>query len=230
MSLECRLKEIESRMAAAAAEVGRDPSEITLVGASKTQSSETIKYAISKGLTTCGENRVQEFTPHWDANAYEGAKVHFIGHLQTNKVKYIVGKVSVIESVDSFRLLEAVANQAEKLGLVQEILLEVNIAGEESKGGCPVEEVESLARRARELSHVRLRGLMVIPPVEQIKGENRIYFQKTHGLLVDIRRKMGDNDCEMNCLSMGMSDDFEDAIREGATHVRVGRGIFGNRN
>lgn len=230
MSLEQRLSEIKGRITAAALEAGRDPDEITLVGASKTQSSQTIKDAILSGLTVCGENRVQEFTPHWEGNVYQGAKVHFIGHLQTNKVKYVVGKVDVIESVGSLRLLEAIANQGEKLGIVQDILLEVNIGDEESKGGCPLDEVEVLARRAGELSHIRLRGLMVIPPVEQKKGDNRIYFQKTHSLLVDIRRKMGDNDYEMNCLSMGMSDDFEDAIREGATHVRVGRGIFGNRN
>lgn len=229
MTMEQSIAAIRRRMDAAALEVGRDPGEITLVAATKTQTSQTIQAAIANGITVCGENRVQELTAHLDDYAYDGAQVHFIGNLQTNKVKFVVGRVDLVESVDSLRLLEAIDKQAGKLARVQEILLEVNIAGESSKGGCPVEEVYALAHQAREMEWVRLRGLMVIPPPAVEVGQNRTFFQKTQRLLVDIREKIGDNDSEINCLSMGMSGDFEDAIREGATLVRVGRALFGER-
>ena len=136
MSLQENIAQVRARMDAAAREAGRDPAEVTLVAATKVQTSETIKAAIEAGITVCGENRVQELTAHLEDNAYEGAELHFIGHLQTNKVKYIVGRVDLIQSVDSPRLLEAIDKQAAKLGLVQDILLEVNIGDEESKGGC----------------------------------------------------------------------------------------------
>ncbi len=136
MTLEERIRMVRERIAQAAREAGRDPADITLEAATKVQTSETIRAAIAAGITVCGENRVQELTAHLDDYAYDGARVHFIGHLQTNKVRFVVGRVDLIESVDSPRLLEAVDRQAARLGLVQDILLEVNIAREESKGGC----------------------------------------------------------------------------------------------
>ena len=229
MSLEENVKQVREKIDAAARQAGRDPGEITLVAATKVQTSETIRAAIAAGITVCGENRVQELTGHLDDNAYEGAQVHFIGHLQTNKVKYIVGRVDLIHSVDSPRLLEAIDQRAEKLGLVQDILIEVNIGGEESKGGCPVDQVAELAALAARAGHVRLRGLMCIPPVVDEPEQARPYFVKMRQLFVDIKQQMGDNEADMTCLSMGMSGDFEEAVRQGATHVRVGTALFGAR-
>lgn len=229
MSLEENIRQVRERIDAAAREVGRDPAEVTLVAATKVQTSQTIKAAIAGGITVCGENRVQELTGHLDDDAYEGAEVHFIGHLQTNKVKYIVGRVDLIHSVDSPRLLEAIDKQAAKLGLVQDILLEINIGDEESKGGCPAEEAAELAKLAVRAEHIRLRGLMCIPPVVDAPAEARPYFVKMGQLFVDIKKQIGDNETDMDCLSMGMSDDFEEAVRCGATHVRVGTALFGAR-
>ncbi|WP_130848771.1 YggS family pyridoxal phosphate-dependent enzyme [Intestinimonas timonensis] len=229
MSLEENIARVKANMARAALEAGRDPAEITLVAATKVQTSDTIRAAIAAGITICGENRVQELTAHLDDYAYDGAKIHFIGHLQTNKVRFVVGRVDLIESVDSPRLLEAIERQAEKLNLVQDVLLEVNIGREESKGGCLPEDLPALARQAMDLPHVRLRGLMAIPPVAAEPGANRRFFAATRQLYVDIRRQIGDNDTDIDCLSMGMSGDYEDAIREGATLVRVGTALFGPR-
>ena len=147
MELAQNIQAVRAKIAQAAADAGRTPGEITLCAATKVQTDETIRAAIAAGVQVCGENRVQELTAHLEAGAYEGAGVHFIGHLQTNKVKQVVGKVELIHSVDSERLLRAIHSQAEKLGIVQDILLEVNIAGEESKGGCSPQEAEELARR-----------------------------------------------------------------------------------
>ena len=158
-----------------------------------------------------------------------GARVHFIGHLQTNKVKQVVGRVDLIQSVGSEHLLRAVEAQADKLGLVQDILLEVNIGMEESKGGVDPAQLRPLAELAQSLPHVRLRGLMAIPPISPLPGANRPFFAKMYQLFVDIRREMSDNQCDIDCLSMGMSGDFEDAIAEGATLVRVGTALFGPR-
>lgn len=229
MSLEENIARVKANMARAALEAGRDPAEITLVAATKVQTSDTIRAAIAAGITICGENRVQELTGHLDDYAYDGARVHFIGHLQTNKVRFVVGRVDLIESVDSPRLLEAIERQAEKLNLVQDVLLEVNIGREESKGGCLPEDLPALARLAMDLPHVRLRGLMAIPPVAAEPGANRRFFAATRQLYVDIRSQMGDNNTDIDCLSMGMSGDYEDAIREGATLVRVGTALFGPR-
>lgn len=229
MSLAENIAQVRRRIDAAALEVGRDPGEITLEAATKTQSADTVRAAIAAGITLCGENRVQELTEKLDAYAYDGARVHFIGHLQTNKVKFVVGRVDLIESIDSLRLLEAVSDYARRREKVQDVLLEVNIAGEESKGGFAPNEVLSAAEYAAKLPGVRLRGLMCIPPIAQDVGANRIFFHKTHQLYVDIRTKIVDNSVDITCLSMGMSRDYEDAVREGATLVRVGTGIFGPR-
>lgn len=226
--LQENIRRVRQNIALAAQEAGRDPAEVTLCAATKTQSDETIRAAIAAGITLCGENRVQEMAAHLDADAYAGAELHFIGHLQTNKVKQVVGRVDLIESVDSLRLLEAIEKQAAALDLCQDILIEVNIAGEESKSGIPPEELEALTRRAAELPHIRLRGLMAIPPASPA-GENRGFFRKMFQLYVDIKQKMAHNGNDINCLSMGMSGDYMDAVREGATLVRVGTALFGER-
>ncbi len=230
VSLEERFQAVSEKIAAAAREAGRDTAEITLVAATKTQTAETVKRVIASGVTVCGENRVQELTDKLAAFAYDGAQVHLIGHLQTNKVKAVVGRVELIHSVDSMRLLEEISKRAEGLGIVQDILLEVNIAGEASKEGAPPEEIRAIAARAAALAGVRLRGLMCIPPPALKPGDNRAFFAATHNLFVDIRNEMRDNVSNVNCLSMGMSDDYEDAIREGATLVRVGTALFGPRS
>ena len=229
MSVQEHVKAVQERVAAAAAAAGRDPGEITLCAATKVQSDDTIAQAIAAGITVCGENRVQELTAHLQANAYQGAQVHFIGHLQTNKVNKVVGQVSLIHSVDSQRLLQAIENQAARLGICQDILLEVNIAGEQSKGGVLPQQVRELAALAMEMEHSRLRGLMAIPPVSQTPGGNRRFFAEMHQLFVDIKGEMAHNQNEFNCLSMGMSGDFEDAIAQGSTLVRVGTALFGPR-
>ncbi len=221
---------IRARIAAAAREAGRDPSEITLVAATKTRTAEEIQAAIAAGVTACGENRVQEMTAHLAEDAYRGAELHFIGRLQTNKVKYTVGRVDMIESVDSLRLLSAIEARADKLGVTQDILLEVNIGGEAAKGGVSPSETLELARTAAQMPHIRLRGLMTVPPISGVEGGSRHFFQEMCQLFVDIRRSLDDNVSDMDCLSMGMSGDFEDAVRAGATHVRVGTALFGPRS
>lgn len=228
-TLESNIQAVRARIEAAAREAGRDPGEITLCAATKVQTSDTIRAAIAAGIAVCGENRVQEFTAHLADDAYAGAKVHFIGHLQRNKVKYIVGKVDLIESVDNRELLEMIDKRAEKVGVVQDILIEVNIGGEESKSGAAPEEAERLAALAGSLSHVRLRGLMAIPPVSTGEGSNRKFFAAMHQLFVDLQGKKYDNESTMDILSMGMSKDYPDAILEGATLVRVGTALFGPR-
>lgn len=223
-----RIQTVRQQIAEAARQAGRDPAEITLCAATKVQTSDTIRAAIAAGITVCGENRVQEFTAHLADGAYAGAQVHFIGHLQRNKVKQVVGKVALIQSIGSPELLAEVDKQAEKLGIVQDILLEVNIGGEAAKSGFAPQEVENAAAQAKEMDHVRVRGLMTIPPADATREENVVYFQKVQALYVDINRKMYDN--ELEYLSMGMSGDFADAIRAGANMVRVGTAIFGARD
>lgn len=229
MSIPENVQAVLAQVRQAALEAGRSPEAVTLCAATKTQTDEAIRQAIAAGVTVCGENWVQELTAHLEAGAYAGAQVHFIGHLQTNKVKQVVGHVDLIHSVDSERLLRAIDAQAGKLGLCQDILLEVNLAGEQSKGGVPPEALEPLARLAGELPGVRLRGLMAIPPISQNPGDNREYFSKLRQLFVDIKGKILDNQTKIDCLSMGMSGDYADAIAEGATLVRVGTALFGPR-
>ena len=229
MQLQERIKLVQDKIAAAAIAAGRDPGEVTLCAATKVQSDETIRAAIAAGITVCGENRVQEMSAHLATDTYAGAKLHFIGHLQTNKVKQVVGKVDLIESVDSERLLRAIDDQAQKLGIVQDVLLEVNVAGEESKGGVSPGELPALAALAGELPGVRLRGLMAIPPIAHEPGANVPYFSTMRQLFVDIKEKMSDNQNSFICLSMGMSGDYQDAVAHGATLVRVGTALFGPR-
>lgn len=220
---------IRARIDAAARTTGRTGADITLVAATKMNDAARVREAVAAGIDACGENRVQEMTEKLAQGAYTGAPLHFIGHLQTNKVKYIVGVVDLIESVDRLELLECIEKQAAKIGVTQDILFEVNIGNEESKSGFTPEEAAQLAAKMGEYPHVRLHGLMAIPPVSEKPGDNCRYFAEMRNLFVDISAKKYDN-VSMDCLSMGMSGDYPDAIREGATLVRVGTAIFGARN
>ncbi len=220
---------IRQKMRDAAIAAGRDPKEIMLCAATKMNSAENVRQAIAAGVDCCGENRVQELTAKLSENAYDGAPVHFIGHLQTNKVRQVVGKVSLIQSVDSLRLLQAIQTEATKLDLIQDILLEVNIGGEATKTGFSVQEIYKICEKMYEYPNIRVNGLMAIPPICQFSGENRKFFQEMYNLSVDITAKKYDN-VWVEILSMGMSDDFADAIACGSTMIRVGTAIFGPRN
>ena len=228
MSIAENIARVRANIAAAAKEAGRDVSEITLVGASKMNDADACRQAIAAGIDALGENRVQEMTAKLAEDAYRGAPLHFIGHLQRNKVKQVVGKVALIQSIGSPELLAEVDKQAEKLGIVQDILLEVNIGGEEAKSGFAPAQLEDAARAALAMSHVRGRGLMTIPPADSDRDTNIRYFQEVRALYVDINEKLFHN--ELKCLSMGMSGDFADAIRCGSNMVRMGTAIFGARN
>ena len=227
-SITENLQQIRSRMMAAAEKAGRDPKEILLVGASKMNDAAACQEAIAAGIDALGENRVQEMTGKLQENAYDGAPLHFIGHLQRNKVRQVVGVVELIHSVSSLELLEEIDKQAAKRGIVQDILLEVNIGGEESKSGFTPQAVYAAAEKALEYPNVRLRGLMTIPPVEKEPHGNVPYFEEVRRLYVDINQNLYHN--SFVYLSMGMSDDFEDAIAAGATMIRVGSAIFGARH
>ena len=228
MSIQENIAEIRARIDRAARSTGRTGADITLVGASKMNDAAACQEAIAAGIDVLGENRVQEMTEKLAQNAYDGAPLHFIGHLQRNKVKQVVGKVALIQSVGSLELLREIEKAAAKLALRQDILLEVNIGGEEAKSGFAPEALCEAAALARELPHVRVRGVMAIPPIEREPDGNVPYFRKLHTLFVDINEKMYDN--ELEYISMGMSDDFESAIRCGSNMVRVGTAIFGARN
>lgn len=220
---------IRARMDAAARKAGRDPKEITLCAATKMNDADRVKEAIAAGIACCGENRVQELVSKQAEHAYDGASVHFIGHLQTNKVNKVVGKVDLIQSVDRPELLAAIEKEAAKLGVVQDILLEVNVGAEESKSGYAPEEVDAVAASMDAYPHVRLRGLMAIPPVSEKSGSNCRFFTEIKRIAVDITAKNYHN-ISMEILSMGMTDDFEDAIACGSTMIRVGTAIFGARD
>ena len=228
MSIAENIAAVRQQMDQAARETGRTGADIILVGASKMNDAAACQEAIAAGIDALGENRVQEMTAKLAEDAYRGAPLHFIGHLQRNKVKQVVGKVALIQSIGSPELLAEVDKQAEKLGIVQDILLEVNIGGEAAKSGFAPQEVENAAAQAKEMGHVRVRGLMTIPPVAAEPHGNLAYFEKMRWLYVDINAKIYDN--KMEYLSMGMSGDYEDAVRAGATMVRVGTAIFGARN
>jgi pyridoxal phosphate enzyme (YggS family) len=229
MSIADNVAAIRAEIDRAAIAAGRNPKEILLCAATKMNDAEAVRQAIAAGVDCCGENRVQELTRKLSENAYEGAPVHFIGHLQTNKVKQVVGKVDLIQSVDRIKLLECIDAEAEKLGIVQDILLEINIGEEESKAGFTEGEIMEIIQNMEEFSHCRLCGLMAIPPVSKNKGENCRFFEKIRRISVDIMAKSKHN-ITMGILSMGMTDDFEDAIACGSTMIRVGTAIFGQRN
>ena len=220
---------IKAEIARAAAEAGRDPGEIRLVAATKTNPAEAIRAAIAAGVDICGENRVQEMLEKNAQGAYEGVPLHFIGHLQKNMVKQVVGLCELIHSVDSIPLLQEISRIAEKRGLVQDVLLEVNVGAEETKSGFDAESLEDVLREASEIPFICVRGLMAIPPICESPEENRPFFLKMNKLFVDNSGKKYDN-VRMDFLSMGMSGDYPEAVRCGANLVRVGSGIFGPRH
>ena len=224
MQIEENVAAVKQRIRAAA---GDRP--VTLVAATKMNDPEAIQRAIAAGIDASGENRVQEMMDKLDKGAYVGAPLHFIGSLQKNKVKFVVGNCDLIHSVNSVALLEAIHKRAMALGIVQDVLLEVNIAREDSKTGFSPELLPQLLETAGRLSGIRVRGLMAIPPIQTVDGENRRYFAQMRELFIDIGRKKYDN-VFMDFLSMGMSGDFEDAILEGSNMVRVGTAIFGARD
>ena len=202
---------------------------VLLVAASKMNDAAAVREAIAAGVDACGENRVQELLEKNAQGAYAGAPLHFIGHLQKNKVKYLVGTADLIESVDSVELLRMIDARARKLGVTQDVLLEVNIGGEAAKSGFEPSALPEALEISGEFSSLKVRGLMAIPPVAEASGASRPYFARMRELFIDIGAKKYDN-VSMDFLSMGMSGDFEDAIREGANVVRVGSAIFGPRN
>ena len=228
MSIAENIARVREEMAAAAREAGRAPEEITLVGASKMNDAAACREAIAAGIDVLGENRVQEMIQKLSEHAYDGAPLHFIGHLQRNKVKQVVGHVDLIQSVGSIELLDEIEKVAAARDLVQDILLEVNIGREEAKSGFAPDAVFQAAEAAMSRPHVRVRGLMTIPPADADRDANMRYFDKVRALYVDINTNLFHN--ELKYLSMGMSGDYEDAIRTGATMVRVGTAIFGARH
>ena len=229
MGIAENMAELRARIARAAESAGRDPKEILLVGATKMNDADRVREAIRAGLTCCGENRVQELLEKNAAGAYEGAALHFIGTLQKNKAKYLVGTVSLIHSVDSEELMKEISRQAEKRGLMQDILLEINTGGEASKSGFAPGELPAALEKAAQFPCIRVRGLMTIPPICRAPEENLPYFRLLRQLFIDNGEKKYDN-VVMDFMSMGMSGDFEAAIACGANIVRVGTAIFGQRH
>jgi len=226
-TIQQAIDEVRLKINQACERVGRDPDEVTLIAVSKTMPVEAIQEAMSCGVIEFGENRPQELRDK-QAVLTEPLHWHMIGSLQTNKLKYVIGKTVLIHSVDSLHLAQAIEDASAKSGIVSEVLLEVNVAGEESKHGVTPEQLEELIAQISSFSHVKIRGLMTVAPYTEIPEENRIYFKKMKQLMVDINSKNIDN-VYMDMLSMGMTGDYEIAIEEGATHVRVGTGIFGHR-
>ena len=229
MSIQENIAAIRAKMNAAAIAAGRDPKEILLCAATKMNDSEAVREAIRCGVDCCGENRVQELTAKLSDDAYRGAPVHFIGHLQTNKVKQVVGKVDLIQSVDSLRLLDAIQKEAARQGICQSILLEINIGHEENKTGFLLGEIPAILENMHIYPNIFAKGFMAIPPICEKPGDNDKFFQEMYNLSVDITAKTSDN-VSVDILSMGMSDDFADAIACGSTMIRVGTAIFGKRN
>ena len=223
---DANLTSVKERLQNAADKSGRNAEDIILLAATKTVDAETVNYAISKGIKYIGENKVQEFL--YKNDGIVSANRHFIGHLQTNKVKDIIDKVELIQSVDSVKLAKEISKQALKNGIEMDILLEVNIGGEESKWGFIPEKLEENLREIAKLPGLHIKGLMAIPPVCENMEENRKYFREMYKLFIDINGKKIDNS-SMEILSMGMSDDFDIAVEEGATLIRLGTALFGRR-
>lgn len=226
--IEKNLRQVEDNIRAACARSKRKPEDVTLIAVSKTKPAEMIETLFAAGKREFGENKAQELKEKYECLP-DGIEWHFIGHLQTNKVKYVVGRAAWIHSIDSLHLAEAVSRECAKKGCDISILVEVNVAGEDSKFGIKPEETENLIREIAKLPHIHVRGLMTIAPFVENPEENRWIFRNLHKLSVDISSKNIDN-IDMNVLSMGMTNDYEVAVEEGATHVRVGTGIFGERN
>lgn len=224
MSIAENIQHIRENIAGA-----RPSGAVLLVAATKMNGAEAVREAIAAGVDACGENRVQEFLEKDAQGAYAGVPKHFIGHLQRNKVNKIVGAVDLIQSVDSEELLTLIDRRSAALDLVQDVLIEISIAGEAQKSGVAPEELPALLAFASRCPSLRVRGLMCVPPVETVPGENRRYFARMKQLFVDNSGKKYDN-VSMDFLSMGMTDDYIEAVEEGANMVRIGSGIFGARN
>lgn len=222
------LKKVEDNVDAACKKAGRSRDEVTLIAVSKTKPVEMLSTIYDQGIRDFGENKVQEMCDKMEQLPSD-IRWHMIGHLQTNKVKYIVGHTTLIHSVDSLHLAKEIEKQAEKKDVTVDILVEVNIAEEESKFGIHKEETYELVRQIAALPHVHIRGLMTIAPYVENPEDNRMYFRGIRQLSVDIAEQNIDN-VDMDVLSMGMTGDYMVAIEEGATMVRVGTGIFGERN
>lgn len=220
--------EVEKNIQAACDRAGRSREEVRLIAVSKTKPVSDIEEVLTTGILDYGENKVQELSDKYDVLP-KNIRWHMIGHLQRNKVKYLIGKTVLIHSVDSLRLAEQIEHEAAKADTIMNVLIEVNVAGEESKFGTTCNEAIELVRAVAALKHVKIKGLMTIAPFTDNQEDNRIYFKKLKQLSVDIKSKNIDN-VDMDELSMGMTGDYEVAIEEGATMVRVGTGIFGERN
>ena len=247
-----RIKQTKENIKKAAQEAGRSEKDVVLLAATKTVDAETINFAIDNGIQCIGENRVQELLDKYDAINKDKVDIHFIGTLQTNKVKYIADKVSMIHSVDSVKLAKEIDKQCGKIGKVMNVLVEINIGREESKGGIMPEDCEEFLKEISVFKNIKVCGLMTIPPkcvddnfeekstsfdtencekmsCSKISYKNRDFFKKIMKLFLDISEKKLDN-IYMQYLSMGMSDDYEQAVTEGSNIVRVGRGLFGSRS
>lgn len=222
------IKLVEENIKKACEKIGRDVNEVTLIAVSKTKPYTAIEEALPTGVKDYGENKVQELCDKYEILPKD-IKWHMIGHLQRNKVKYLVGKASLIHSVDSIRLAEQIEKEYAKADEIANILIEVNMAQEESKFGITSEETEQLVREIAKFPHIRIKGLMTIAPYTDNPESNRVYFRNMKKLSVDIENKNIDN-VSMSVLSMGMTGDYQVAVEEGATLVRVGTGIFGERN
>jgi hypothetical protein len=226
--LEENLAQVEENINTACKKSGRDRSEVTLIAVSKTKPVDMLRTVYDCGVRDFGENKVQELCDKMDVLP-DDIKWHMIGHLQTNKVKYIVGRTELIHSVDSVHLAEEIQRQAQKNGVTVPILIEVNIAEEASKFGIHKEDTIAMVREIADLDHLKIKGLMTIAPFVENPEDNRLYFREIKQLSVDIKNQNIDN-VDMDVLSMGMTGDYMVAIEEGATLVRVGTGIFGERN
>ena len=229
MTIAENIAAIRRRMAEAARQSGRSPEQILLCAAGKQNDADRIRQAVEAGVDAVGENRTDEMVAKLAQGAYTGAPLHFIGHLQRNKAKYVVGTAALIHSADSLQLLSLVDRLALERNLVQEVLVEVNIGREPAKSGVAPEDLDEFLFRCCDFGHIRVRGLMAIPPVPEPGRDNRRFFSAMHELFFDITEKKYDN-VDMCYLSMGMSADYCDAILEGANIVRIGTGIFGHRD
>lgn len=227
--VEENLERVRGQIEQAAQSCGRDPKEVTLVAVTKTVPVERINEAIRCGVTDIGENRVQELLSKYDQlENRENLRIHIIGRLQTNKVKYIADKVHMIHSVDSWKLLEEIDKQCRKVGRVMDVLLEINLSGEEQKGGMPAGQLPEILEKCGTLPNIRVKGLMTVPPLADSLNKNSRYFYMLQQLFIDTKAKKYDN-VDMSVLSMGMSNDYQVAIQNGSTMVRVGSAIFGKR-
>ena len=222
------LDRVNEEIKKAANACGRKPEDVTLIAVSKTKPFEMLMEAYEHGQRDFGENKVQDLVDKWEM-APKDCRFHMIGHLQKNKVKYLIGKACLIHGVDSFELAEVIEKESAKHNTVTDILIEVNVAEEETKFGVKVSETAKLVKKISVLPHVHVCGLMTIAPYVEHDEENRQYFVELHDLLIDIGKQNIDN-VNMNVLSMGMTGDYRVAVMEGATYVRVGTGIFGERN